>query len=231
MIAENSMTKICTCGKPFAAELARSLTGNLIPTQTHCDDCLADRDGAIERFSKRKIESKVSALKSYDGFQLSKLPVSSQAIAAKVLSWEPGGKGIVMVGKSGTGKTFTTYALARRLESQGNTIALIEDHKINALVRTNDAKRESMLSKIDQSQIIVWDDFGSAKMTDATESFYFDLLERINKAGKPVIGSANFSGEQIKTRWAETSGENTFLEVRGERIIRRFRESCSVVAV
>ena len=99
------------------------------------------------------------------------------------------------------------------------------------MVRTNSNEREELIAKVRRAEIVVWDDFGSAKMTDAVEGTYNDLLEKINSQNLPILGTTNFNGEQIKQKWARDMNENTLLSDRGEKMVGRFRERCSIFSL
>ena len=214
------------CGMEYEVEIEVSeFTGREVPTQSHCNGCLQDNDDHEKRLKARKKPLHTpSNVDHYDDFDPLLLPSPTKLLASEILDWSPGGKGIGLFGVTDLGKSYLLFEIARRCENEGFNVAVVQDHLINDLVLPeNRSMRRSLEHEIDRANVVLWDDFGTAGMTDAVEKFLNRNLESLNKRKVPILGSCNYSGAQIKKNWADSSDNLSWLEDRGEKLARRFR--------
>lgn len=219
--------KTCKCGREFDALVFPGIE------QKYCDPCVQQHDENYrrllnpERNQQAVVKSCVPA--GYQDYDAAKLPASTLALAtAKIFTWSFGPVGVGLGGESDKGKSYVIFELARRWQEHGKRIAVIKDQEVARIVRENSPRRDRLIADCERAEIIVWDDFGLSKMTDAVEGTYNDLLEIANSKNIPIFGTCNFGGEATKKKWAEQMQDRTFLESRGERIVRRFRDRCAV---
>ena len=220
------LTTCQTCGTEFEGARCGGWK------QNHCDPCIEAYEKRMHaRTGHHSHGERVSCVpEGYQAFDIEKLPESTRRAAKeKVFTWNLGPIGVGLGGRSGIGKSFVIFELARRWQEHGKKIAVVKDQDIGRMVRENSAERDKLLAHVRRADILVWDDFGLTKMTDAVEGTYNEILESVKSRGKPIFGTCNYGGEEIKKRWAGQMQDGTFLEDRGERIVRRFRERCRVV--
>lgn len=214
-----------TCGTPF-----ESVNFGWVRMR-HCDACVEAHDRRMHSLtspSTGQPKQSNCVPEGYQDFDSNKLPDETRRLAAsKIFCWQFGPRGIGIGGVSDLGKSYVIFELARRWQEQ-KRIAVIKDQDIARMVRENSKKRDVLLSEVDHCEILVWDDFGVAKMTDAVEGLYNDVLEKVNARNVPVFGTANYPGQALKEKWARQMNETTFLGDRGERIVRRFRDRCDL---
>ena len=229
-LEEKTIIAICgTCETEFEAFCVGLIQ------QKHCDACVAAVDARIASYSSHRVTTaeKASCVPvGYQCFDSGLLPENTRRLAhSKIFTWNFGPVGIGLGGQSRQGKSFVIFELARRWQDAGKRVAVIKDQDIAGMVRTNSDERERLIDDVRRAEIVVWDDFGSAKMTDAVEGTYNDLLEKINSRNLPIFGTTNFGGEQIKQKWASDMKENTLLGDRGEKMVGRFRERCRIFSL
>jgi DNA replication protein DnaC len=229
-----TITSRCTsCHQTFEAGVFPSpseLVADMV--QKVCDSCVEKYDQKLHNFIRpgQTVENQVSCVPAgYQDFDFDKLPEQTQKKAVDfIFPWRFSGRGVGLGGPSDNGKTYLIFEAARRQQESGKRVSVIKDQAISRMVRENSPERDKLIANVRSSDVVVWDDFGLSKMTDAVEGTYNDLLEICLSRNLPILGTCNYGGDQVKKKWSEQMRDSTFLDSRGERIVRRFRDQCEV---
>lgn len=135
------------------------------------------------------------------------------------------GKGLVLAGKSRTGKTRSAFALLKREFMKGKSVKYVlaaEFRLWNAEISQYGLKKWQ--SAVKRPSILFIDDVGKAITGDGrgdyTESQFWAILETRFSHGLPVILTIQQSGDQMRERM---SGEV------GTAFIERIREFCEQI--
>lgn len=114
-------------------------------------------------------------------------------------------KNILMMGKTGLGKTFLSNCIAREILNRGKTVIYIrattlfsnyEDYRFGRL------KEDFDFEKLYGCDLLIIDDLGSENLTKSSLSFFFDLLnERIDR-NKKIIINTNFNMQEISKAYS-----------------------------
>jgi len=150
----------------------------------------------------------------------------------KVLGWQatPGGKGLLLVGPTGRGKTRSLWALMKRLmceESRDvgywNAIDWFSALGRNLNYGRDDAA--GFVRSCAKRPILVIDDLGQEAVVQSRESWaqswLFSLLDERLSEGRHTLITTNLSADQI----AGTKDRDC---IRGEPLVRRLLELCEV---
>ena len=149
-----------------------------------------------ERFTRRTQswvrEGRLAPGKTLSTLDNSVLSRTNQALIAKLhqdLSWAHHADNILLIGPSGTGKTHIANALGYRLIEQGIRCKLFP--AIGLVQQLQQAKREldlmSEMSKLDKYQVIIIDDIGYVKKTDAETQVLFEFIAHRYESGSLII--------------------------------------------
>ena len=116
------------------------------------------------------------------------------------------GKGLLYFGKSGTGKTFTTGAIANRIRERGFTVLYMTAVELMDAVKEKDYSRnaddsETKYQLIKDVDLLGIDDLGTELATPYTASALFDIVNYRSGLEKPVIYSTNFELTQLSKRY------------------------------
>lgn len=116
------------------------------------------------------------------------------------------GKGLLYFGKSGTGKTFTTGAIANRIRERGFTVLYMTAVELMDAVKEKDYSKnaddsETKCQLIKDVDLLVIDDLGTELATPYTASALFDIVNYRSGLEKPVIYSTNFELSQLSKRY------------------------------
>lgn len=221
-------TRNCVkCGVEMQVE-GVLVMGRWIFGQTHCEACVMEHNEVQERCSNPD-EFSVSIIpKGMDAFDENHpdLPDAIKPFLPTLWEWDDEtGVGIGIAGKSGLGKTRSMYELVRMWEEHKRW-AIIPDMQLNDIIRENDNRRSQLEHSIRKADFIFWDDFGSAKMTQGVHGFYQSQLDHCQEQRKLIFVTSNYGPNQTRARWAERSGEFTFRELEGDKLMNRLQGLC-----
>ena len=162
----------------------------------------------------------------YRKTDVARLP--SPAKFAKVLGWNYGRNGLLLVGPTGTGKTRCAWSLIRRLfveeRRQVNYFDGIGWGISVSQAYGQPETTERWLDRICRADVLFLDDLFKAKMTEAQEQALYAVFERRAAWLRPVIATMNSTGEMSLARMTDNGRAD-----RGEPLLRRMREFCEVV--
>jgi DNA replication protein DnaC len=149
------------------------------------------------------------------------------AISQKVLNWKPqkDGKGLLLVGPTGSGKSRTVYILLAGLLNR-HIFADIRPcvklrHEIAKAAKSKfDTDREQLIGSMIEAPILYLDDLGQMSATDSAAEALLEIIEGRTIAGLPIIASTQFTGERFvgTFRHKET----------GQAIARRLFDFCEI---
>lgn len=141
-------------------------------------------------------------------------------IVQKVRQWQPGheGIGIGLAGSTGLGKT---RLLTARLQQLNCTWLYLPAARLNDLVaaiwsdhqRTAD-EAQDMLAKARNVRVLMLDDIGDERTTEAVSEELKDLIETRTANRLPILWTSNLSERELSTRHGS----------RGAAIVRRLAE-------
>ncbi len=168
---------------------------------TLCEQELNERySRRIARFTK---ESRLPVGKTLATFNFSHTPaVSPEKIEAlaQTNDWVKRAENVLFFGPSGVGKTHLAVAISHSLIEQSirvryfTTTALVQ-----AMQQARaDLQLETFLAKLDKYSVIILDDLGYVKKTDAETHVLFELIAHRYETGSIIITSNQPFGEWDK---------------------------------
>jgi DNA replication protein DnaC len=151
----------------------------------------------------------------------------------RVLAWQPvqGGKGLLLSGPTGRGKTRSLWALLKRLQcDDARDVGVWKAVDwFAALSRHLNYGRDDAAGFVRacaQRTILVIDDLGQEAVDRSREgwsrAWFFDLLDTRLSEGRHTLITTNLSANRI-------AGDGAGDDIRGEPLVRRLIELCEVV--
>ena len=155
-----------------------------------CEYELSDR---YQRRTQKWIrEAKLSVNKTFTALELSDFSQSNQAVLAKLqqdIDWAHNADNVLLLGPSGTGKTHIANALGHRLIEQGVRCKLFP--AIALVQHLQQAKRDldlmMAMTRLDKYRVIIIDDIGYVKKTDAETHVLFEFIAHRYESGSLII--------------------------------------------
>lgn len=195
-----------------------------------CDTC--DAKEVANRRKTLAAEGKAYRAKSWverrmplQDTVIDKLPADPLRVA-KVLGWKYGGRGLVVHGSTGLGKSRTVLTLLHRLYvDDGHEFEFCRVPQWARELETGTfASQRSMVTRLFHVPLLVLDDVGKERPTERGISALFDVIDTRTNHGLPLLITSNYNGEKLLERLSERDAETA------AAILRRVREFCVNVA-
>lgn len=198
---------LCDCGK---AELARQEQEAQLKRERERVQELFSFSLVDERFRESTFDNLIETPDNAKGIRIAKNYVEHFDEMYRL------GKGLILYGPTGTGKTFLADCVANALMEKGVPVLVTS---IIALTRGMGEHLPSVLEKMSNARLLVLDDFGAERFTDFKSEQIFDVIDTRYSSKKPMIITTNYPLSELK------KAEN----IRQQRVNERILEVCHPV--
>ena len=198
---------LCDCGK---AELARQEQEAQLKRERERVQELFSFSLVDERFRESTFDNLIETPDNAKGIRIAKNYVEHFDEMYRL------GKGLILYGPTGTGKTFLADCIANALMEKGVPVLVTS---IIALTRGMGEHLPSVLEKMSNARLLVLDDFGAERFTDFKSEQIFDVIDTRYSSKKPMIITTNYPLSELK------KAEN----IRQQRVNERILEVCHPV--
>ena len=131
------------------------------------------------------------------------------------------GKGLLLFGTVGTGKTFISACIANALIDKGHACLVTNFARlVNTIQSTFDGKQD-YIDSLNDFDLLVIDDLASERDTEYMGEIVQNIIDSRYRAGLPLIITTNLTSEELKHS----------KEIRKQRIYSRLFEMCVPVEV
>jgi len=130
--------------------------------------------------------------------------------------WVRKHRNVIIVGPTGSGKTFLSCALAHRACSEGMTAFYLRTPKLYytlAMARA-DGSYARVLAKLARTSVIVLDDLGMAALTDSERRDLLEVIEDRHGSASTIITS-----QLPVEHWHEVIGDPTIADALLDRLV------------
>lgn len=195
----------------------------------HCDReenkkrLLAEKKADWERRKSICFESH----KKYSGCQLNGCEVSDKIMTVSVNfcknfnEFKKQGKGLVLYGSTGTGKTYLASAIANQLLKQGYSVLITNTTRIVNQIQGSFEMKNAILDSLNRYDLLILDDFGVERKSEYMQEMVYSIIDGRYQIGKPLIVTTNLSLDTLlKTT-----------ELAEKRIYDRILEMCMPIKV
>lgn len=124
----------------------------------------------------------------------------------RVTGWrrEPKGKGLVIHGETGYGKTRLLWALLKALSEAGTVWDFWRANRLaDAVTKDFGKQKEEIVAEACRAPVLALDDLGKERTTPEWEAALFDLIDWRAERGRPVLVTTNFVGERLVARYKD----------------------------
>lgn len=131
------------------------------------------------------------------------------------------GKGLLLFGSVGTGKTFISACIANALIDQGYSCMVTNFARLTNTIQGMFDGKQDYLDRLNRFSLLVIDDLGSERDTEFMGEIVQNIIDGRSRAGLPLIITTNLSSEELKNP----------SDIRRQRIYSRLFELCVPVEV
>ena len=215
---------LCDCGVTFTSEVVDCFGVDL--TVLKCPKCIeqyfkneaAQEQLDIQRKRDEEFEDRCPrGMRKFDRDRFpSDLDKHDRTMNAPVID-----KGVLIHGRTGSGKSRTMWQLAKRLITYDQrSVIVMEDRAFGRLIERSynedNGEHDRLIRRFQNCSVLMIDDLGKSKMTERVESDLFDIIDHRYAEGKPMCFTTQFTGESLKARFG--------CKETGEAIVRRITE-------
>ncbi len=130
------------------------------------------------------------------------------------------GKGVVLYGPVGTGKTFAAACVANALIDDGRAVLMTSFSRIGNVLQSEKNKQE-YLDEFGRYDLLVIDDLGAERNTSYMDEIVFSVIDARYRQKKPLIVTTNFNAEDLKYTQ----------DISYKRVFSRLYEMCTFLEV
>lgn len=176
-----------------------------------CKCQAAKRAAEEEEYNRRKFEERVKELRrlgfpeadmrnwtfSNDDLTNEKITKAAQRYVDNFSEFRKNGKGLLLYGNTGTGKTFAACEIANALIDKGYPVLVTNFARIlNTLQGT--FEKQEYIDGFNDFQLLVIDDLGIERDTAYAKEQVFNIIDSRYRSGLPMIITTNLTMEKIK---------------------------------
>lgn len=131
------------------------------------------------------------------------------------------GKGLLLYGTVGTGKTFISACIANALIEKGHPCLVTNFARLTNTISGMYEGKQEYIDGLDRFDLIVIDDLASERDTEFMGEIVQNIIDARYRTGKPLIVTTNLTSDDLKHP----------TEIRKQRIYSRLFEMCVPVEV
>lgn len=207
-------------------------TGKVSPSYRLC--AYAARERQNRRISRLLASSRLPdhfKNKSFDNFN--RLGNQEAYMAAQRVANDDGGKGLLLYGGTGTGKTHLAAAIVNARLARGSQAVFVTVPELLSDIRDTIGRNEDsseLLDIVKDVDLLVLDDMGTERMTAWVCEQLFSVINARLMRKKQTVVTTNYTPSELINRMAvrDRSG-NIEDALPGKRIVSRLSEMCQRV--
>ena len=131
------------------------------------------------------------------------------------------GKGLLLYGSVGTGKTFISACIANALIEQGHPCLVTNFARLTNTISASIDRKQVYMDALNRFTLLVIDDLASERDTEYMGEIVQSIIDARYRSGKPLIVTTNLSSDELKHP----------SDIRKERVYSRLFEMCFPVEV
>ena len=140
-----------------------------------------------------------------------------------VLRWQYGAEGLLVVGETGTGKTWVMWWLLRRLLEERRSVVTLDAvtyrSSLTSAARQGDAA--GYARRLVLADVLYWDDFGQTHLSGAASEMLLHVIEHRTSHERPLLLTSQYSGCALESQFER--------QQMGTAVRRRINDFCRIV--
>lgn len=108
------------------------------------------------------------------------------------------GRGLLLSGTVGTGKTYFAACIANRLIDKGYRVLMTNFARLTNQIQGTFEGKQEMIDDLNRYPLLILDDLGAERKSEYMQEMVFNIIDSRYRSGLPFIITTNLSLEEIK---------------------------------
>jgi len=108
------------------------------------------------------------------------------------------GKGLLLYGSVGTGKTFAACEVANALIDKGYPVLVTNFARLTNTIQGMFEGKQTYIDSLNRFQLLVIDDLGAERKSEFMQEMVYNIIDSRYRSGLPLIITTNLTIEEIK---------------------------------
>jgi IstB-like ATP binding protein len=220
LVQKNETCRSCARPMPEAAFLVT--LGNRTWT-LRATVCRACADAAASRTSGTPCKSEWQRL-CPPHYQRDLPPwILAQSWVCDVLGWQYKPQGLLVIGDTGSGKTWVMWRLLQRLLKERRSVVVLDavTYRSGLSKAAREGETEDYVQRLARAEVLYWDDFGQTHLSAAASEMLLHVLEKRTSHQRPLLVTSQYKGAALELQFERPE--------MGAAVRRRINEFCRVV--
>lgn len=131
------------------------------------------------------------------------------------------GKGLILYGSVGTGKSYISGCIANALIDRGYEVLMTSFSRIENTLFGMKGNKQEYLDSLNRYQLLILDDFGAERGTEYMQEIVYNVIDNRLRANLPLIVTSNITSQELKNPQSRSA----------ERIYSRLLKMCHPIRV
>lgn len=164
-------------------------------------DGYKEREAFQERERQRMICFSETNMKSWtfekDDRKNPKLSDAMKKYVEDFKEYKKQGKGLLLYGACGTGKTYLTACVANALIDNGYTAKMSNFSRLSNQIFDTKEGKQNFIDSLNKFSLLVLDDLGAERTTEYMKEMVYTIIDNRYRAGLPFIVTTNLTMNEI----------------------------------
>ena len=138
-----------------------------------------------------------------------KISTVARNYAANFSRMREDGKGLLLFGKTGTGKSFAAACIANALIDKGHPVLMTNFARIRNTLQGLFDGRQEYLDSLNRFPLLILDDLAAESKSEYMQEIVYEVINSRYLAGLPLIVTTNLTGDELKHP-ADITNQRTF---------------------
>ena len=228
-VGEDGLLHCFVCHAPTQVRVEFMGIKKVVRCICNCRKAELDREAKRQRMDENEIRRRVcfaqTNMKDWtfanDDRRNEKVSDAMIRYAEKFPDFLKEGRGLLLHGVVGTGKTYYAAAIANHVIDQGYRVLMTSFARLTNQIQGMYDGKQKFIDDLNRYQLLILDDLGAERDTEFMQEMVYNIVDTRYRAGLPFIVTTNLTGEQIAKAQ----------DITYQRIYDRILERCFPVAV